>query len=335
MSAEFDVREPFAPPMVDSLSVRVVVDSAYERFMPKAEHEAVKIRHLGHLPGRQMSTLAAEWGLSLHLESGMQGTTAQYLLDFGYTPEVINRNFELLDIDPAKIAGLILSHGHRDHYGGLEGFVTQFRAHMPDDLALYIGGEGIFRERWIKAGANDYVSWGAPNRTLLTAQNVVPTCCAAPHALAGPFTSGYIERTSFEKVTGGSMLESEDHFSEEERRGKLVLDEHHEEHATCYVVKGRGLVVISSCGHTGIVNTMRTAMKAANVDKVHAVIGGFHLGAAPQDYIEQTVTEMLDMSPDVVVPMHCSGTPFIETMRRRAPDRLVTSNLGSQFVFGV
>ena len=265
----------------------------------------------------------------------MAGAKAQYLLDFGYTPEVINRNFEPLDIDPARINGLILSHGHRDHYGGLEGFVGHFRKHMPDDLAFYIGGEGIFRERWIKAGADEYVSWGAPNRTWLTAQNVVPTCCGAPHALAGPFTSGYIERNSFEKVTGGSMLESEDHFSEAERRGRLVLDEHHEEHATCYVVRGRGLVVISSCGHTGIVNTMRTAMKVANVDKVHAVIGGFHLGAAPQDYIEQTVTEMLEMAPDVVVPMHCSGTPFIETMRRRAPDRLALSNLGSRFVFGV
>ena len=339
MSAEIDVKEPFAPPVVDALTVRVVVDSSYERFMPKAEHDAVKVQHLGHLPGRQMSTLAAEWGLSLHLESEMAGAKAQYLLDFGYTPEVINRNFELLDIDPAKIGGLILSHGHRDHYGGLEGFVTQFRAHMPEDVSLFIGGEGIFRERWIKAGAKDYVSWGAPNRTLLTAQEVMPVACEAPHALHGPFTSGYIERDSFEKVTGGSMLEAEavgeDHFSKAERHGKLVLDEHHEEHATCYIVQGRGLVVISSCGHTGIVNTMRTAMKTANVDKVHAVIGGFHLGAAPQDYIDRTVTEMLEMSPDVVVPMHCSGTPFIETMRRRAPDRLVTSNLGSRFVFGV
>lgn len=334
MSATIDVREPFTPPVVSSLSVRVVVDSAYERFMPKAEHPAVQVRHLGHLPGRQMSTLAAEWGLSLHLESEMDGRRAQYLLDFGYTPEVINRNFELLDLDPAKIDGLILSHGHRDHYGGLEGFVGHFRAHMPENMALYIGGEGIFRERWIKAAGNEYVSWGAPNRTWLTAQDVVPTCCGTPQALNGPWTSGYITRDSFEKVTGGSMLESEDHFSEAERRGKLVLDEHHEEHATCYIVQGKGLVVISSCGHTGIINTVRTAMAAANVDRVHAIIGGFHLGAAPQDYIEHTVDEMEKLAPDVVVPMHCSGTPFIETMRRRMPDRLVTSNLGSRFVFG-
>lgn len=334
MNVDVDLKEPFGPPSVSSLSVRVVVDSSYERFMPKAEHPAVQIRHLGHLPGRQMTTLAAEWGLSLHLESESGGRRAQYLLDFGYTPEVINRNVELLDIDPAKIDGLILSHGHRDHYGGLEGFVGRFRTHMPDDLALYIGGEGIFRERWIKAGADDYVSWGAPNRTWLTAQDVIPTCCDTPHALAGPWTSGYIERNSFEKVTGGSMLESEDHFSEVERRGKLVLDEHHEEHATCYIVQGRGLVVISSCGHTGIVNTVRTAMAVANVDKVHAIIGGFHLGAAPQDYIEHTVDEMQKLDPDIVVPMHCSGTPFIETMRRRMPDRLALSNLGSRFVFG-
>ena len=49
----------------------------------------------------------------------------------GFTPEVLLRNFELLDLDPGHIDGLILSHGHRDHYGGLEGFVAHHRAQMP------------------------------------------------------------------------------------------------------------------------------------------------------------------------------------------------------------
>jgi len=333
MSAPVTESQPFAAPVVDRLSVRVVVDSAFDLFMPKATHPVVNIEHVKHIPGRQMSTLAGEWGLSLHLESAAEGATAQYLLDFGFTPEILNRNFDLLDIDPGGLNGLILSHAHRDHYGGLDGFVGHYRSHMADDLALYIGGEGVFRQRWIKDADSKMVSWGAPDRVSLTAQKVMPVCCETPHPLEGPFTSGYIERTTFEQVTGGSMV-ADDHFTEDERSGKLVLDEHPEEHATCYIVQGRGLVVISSCGHTGIINTVKTALAVANVDKLHAVIGGFHLGAAPPDYVEHTVDEMEKLAPDVVVPMHCSGARFIDAMRRRMPDRLVTSNLGSRFTFG-
>lgn len=327
---------PFTAPVVDQLTVRVVVDSRYERFMPKASHPAVVVEHLKRIPGRQMSTLAAEWGLSLHLESASDGAKAQYLLDFAYTPEILNRNFDLLGIDPARIHGLILSHGHRDHFGGLEGFVEQYRTRMRDDLSLYVGGEDVFREKWIKEKDQEPESWGILDRTALTAQHVAPVCCGAPHILDGGFTSGYIERTSFETVSGGTLIEEDDdHFTEAERGGRLVKDMHPDEHATCYIVKGRGLVVISSCGHAGLINSVRTAMAVSNTDKLHAVIGGFHLGPAPLDYVEHTVDELENLNPDVVVPMHCTGENFIESMRRRMPDKLVTSNVGSSFTFGV
>jgi 7,8-dihydropterin-6-yl-methyl-4-(beta-D-ribofuranosyl)aminobenzene 5'-phosphate synthase len=336
VSMNLNIRAPFAPPVVERLSVRVVVDSHYERFLPKATHPVVAIEHVGEIPGRQMTTLAGEWGLSLHLVSVREGTKSQYLLDFGFTPEVLNRNFGLLDIEAGNIDGLILSHGHRDHYGGLVGFVNQHRIAMRADLALYVGGETIFREKWLsQRDGKPPISWGALDRIALTAQNVVPVACAAPCALDGPFTTGKIERTSFETVTGGTKVLDFEHFTDAEKRGELVLDEHPDEHGTCYIVKGRGLVVISSCGHTGIVNTVKSAMKVANVDKLHAVIGGFHLGMAKPDYIAHTVDELERLKPDVVVPMHCTGAPFIEAMRRRMPDRIVASNLGTRFTFGV
>ena len=115
--------DPFTAPIVERLSVRVVVDSHYERFIPDPTHPSVSIEHTRQIPGRQMTTLAGEWGLSLHLEADRAGEKSQYLLDFGYTPEILNRNFDLLDIHPDRLNGLILSHGHRDHYGGLAGFV--------------------------------------------------------------------------------------------------------------------------------------------------------------------------------------------------------------------
>ncbi len=332
-------QSPFAAPVVDRLSIRVVVDSHYERFLPKAAHPHVAIEHVGAIPGRQMSTLAGEWGLSLHLESSSRGDRAGYLLDFGYTPEILNRNFDLLDVDPGRLNGLILSHGHRDHYGGLHGFVERHRVGMREDLQLFVGAEEAFHVRWVRAvprpGAEpEMVCWGAPDRTALTAQAVTPTCCHEPQALDGAFTTGYIARDSFEEVTGGSMLEVPDHFSEAERRGELVHDSHPEEHATCYLVRGKGLVVISSCGHAGIVNSVKSAMQVAGTDRLHAVVGGFHLTTSRPGYIEHTVDELEALGPDVVIPMHCTGQGFIESMRRRMPDRLVGSNLGSRFTFG-
>src|ERR1700748_1993444 len=141
--------KPFGAPVVDSLSVRVVVDSVFDQFMPKATHPMVTIEHVGRIRNNLNSTLAGEWGLSLHLASRRAGETAQYLLDFGYTSEILVRNFSLLGVEPERLKGLIVSHGHRDHYGGLPGFVAQYRDRMREDLQLFAGGKESFREKWV------------------------------------------------------------------------------------------------------------------------------------------------------------------------------------------
>src|ERR1700687_5489464 len=100
--------QPFKAPTVASLSVRVVVDSFFDQFMPKAAHPHVAIEHVSRIRGRETTTLAGEWGLSLHLESKSAGAGGQYLLDFGYTPEILLRNFDLLDIRPERLGGVLL-----------------------------------------------------------------------------------------------------------------------------------------------------------------------------------------------------------------------------------
>jgi 7,8-dihydropterin-6-yl-methyl-4-(beta-D-ribofuranosyl)aminobenzene 5'-phosphate synthase len=331
-------RAPLSAPTVDRLSIHVIVDANYDLFPPKQEHPQVEISHFSwSRPGRQNSTVACEWGLSLHLASEKSGARAEHILDFGFTPEIINRNFHLLDIDPRKIDGLILSHAHRDHFGGLSGFVEQHRRHMPEEISLYVGGEEAFREKWL-GKPEAPMSWGFVDRVLLRAHEISTTCCSMPHDIGQAFTTGFIPRESFETVSGGSMILEDattfSHFTDSELAGKLVKDLHPDEHATCYILQGRGLVVITSCGHVGLINTLKAAMAVSGVSKLHAVVGGFHLGPAPLDYIEHTIDELAELDPDVVLPMHCSGTNFIEAMRRRMPDALVTSNVGSQFTLG-
>src|SRR6478736_913770 len=178
---------------------------------------------------------------------------------------------------------------------------------------------------------------GTLDSGVLHAAGVETVCCDAAHALDGPFTTGNIARRSFEQVLPNTLVEPTpaDHFTEAERRGRLVPDRHPDEHATCYVVKGRGLVVISSCSHCGVLNAIRTAMAVSGVDKLHAVLGGFHLGVAPPDYVEHTIAEIKALAPDVVIPMHCTGRAFISQMRSEMPEQLVDWNTGSRFTFGV
>lgn len=334
---------PFSAPIVDSLAVRVVVDSHHEAVLPKEMHDHVRIEHVGDIPDRIMHTLAAEWGLSLHLASDTAGERAEYLLDFGWTPEILIRNLDLLGIDLARLNALILSHGHLDHFGGLVGFLDRHRSGMRNDLSLYVGGEDTFLPRWAENTNPDdptIMPWGELRKDTLISHRVIPTCCTTPHVLDGPVTTGFIPRDSFEKSTSHTFVANPtlencpDHFTPEERAGKLVTDDHPEEHALSYLVRDRGLVVISACGHIGIVNSVRAALAVTGVDRLHAVIGGFHLVAAKQDYIDHTVDALAELNPDVVIPMHCTGRDFVDTMRRRMPQQLVVGNLGSRYTFG-
>ena len=94
------------------------------------------------------------------------------------------------------------------------------------------------------------------------------------------------------------------------------------------------MIVISSCGHSGIVNSTRQAMKVSGIDKVHAIIGGFHLFPADEGYLKQTVAELGKLNPDVLIPMHCSGPGLLTALRSMMPERVVPSTTGTEFTFG-
>jgi 7,8-dihydropterin-6-yl-methyl-4-(beta-D-ribofuranosyl)aminobenzene 5'-phosphate synthase len=215
---------------------------------------------------------------------------------------------------------------------------------LPADIKLYAGGETVFCRRH-RGAPGQLTDWGAIDRRELTAQKVAVVLAENPTVIAGhAFTTGKIKRTSFETVSGGALVEyamkdgvgcNAGHFVPAELEGKITADEHIHEHATCFNVKDRGLVVISSCGHVGIVNTVRQAQEVSGVQKVHAIVGGFHFAPSPKDYVDQVVAEMKKLQPDVVIPMHCSGDNFVQAARQQMPDKLLLSNTGSLITFGV
>ena len=93
-------------------------------------------------------------------------------------------------------------------------------------------------------------------------------------------------------------------------------------------------MVISSCGHAGIVNTVKAAQAVSGVDQVHAVVGGFHLTPAPEPYVTQTVDGLKALNPEYVIPMHCTGRTFARLAETTMPGRLIPSSTGTRFTFG-
>ena len=332
-------------PTVDSLAVRVLTDSSYDT--PRVgTSKWVKTRRMGTVsPTDPRKTLHNEWGLALALESRMGGETRHMLLDFGYTPTALLNNMEIMQVDGAKTQALIASHGHFDHFGGLIGFLEKYRSQLPADLPLYIGGEDLFCVRKNATGTpGHFADWGVLERRDLEKHRVRVVTCEQPTVVAGhAFTTGNIRRTSFEQVIPNTLVQyfkrpdgaGCDIPSENAKAGgKPVQDQHVHEHGTCFNVKDRGLVVMSSCGHAGIVNTARQAMEVSGVKKLHAALGGFHLFPASEDYIRKTIGELKALDADVIIPMHCSGPTMVQLMRSELADRLLTSTTGTEFVFG-
>jgi hypothetical protein len=95
----------------------------------------------------------------------------------------------------------------------------------------------------------------------------------------------------------------------------------------------RGLVIFSSCSHRGIVNIVQQAKAASGVDKVHAIVGGFHLAPFKEDYVREVVAALKQTGPDYIIPMHCGGEPFYEILKAEMPEKLLRSYTGTQFTF--
>lgn len=329
-------------PVVDRLTVTVIVDAYFDLLAKDEQRPTMQVK-------RGRGLIHAQHGLSLFLESGRGGDTKWAVLDYGWTPAAMTNNLKVLGIDTDRVEALVLSHGHADHFGGLLGFLEERRPRMRKDLPLYVAGDDAFCQRWIKGPGGKRVSFGMLDRAGIQAAGVKIVVAEKGAQIAGHgFTSGIIERTSKEKVLPNTIVEIGQvgpngctgsqhtaHFTPEGLKGNFLFDHHWGEHATAYHVKDRGLVVMTSCGHAGLVNSTRQAQKASGIQKVHAVMGGFHLAPAEEDYVAEIVDSLVrEINPDYVMPMHCTGSTFIYVMARKYPEKLVTSFVGSRYIFG-
>jgi 7,8-dihydropterin-6-yl-methyl-4-(beta-D-ribofuranosyl)aminobenzene 5'-phosphate synthase len=182
-------------PELDGVAVRVLVDSYQFAVAPSRKLADVDIQHFGWglsadtPPGK---TLISEFGLSMHAETRRGTETRNILMDFGFTPEALLNNVNLVGIDPAGLDALVLSHGHYDHFGGLTGFLRATNGRLKAKLPIYIGGEEAFCSReWTAPPARG--DFGALDRKALEDANLTVTYAEQPVLVADHgFTTGQI-----------------------------------------------------------------------------------------------------------------------------------------------
>jgi 7,8-dihydropterin-6-yl-methyl-4-(beta-D-ribofuranosyl)aminobenzene 5'-phosphate synthase len=332
-------------PEIDRVAVRVVVDSYQFAVAPSRKVSDVEIEHFGwgigegKPPGK---TLISEFGLSMHVESRRGTETRNVLMDFGFTPDALVNNADLVGIDPAALDALVLSHGHYDHFGGLAGFLKQSNGKLKARLPIYVGGEEAFCSReWTAPPVHG--DFGALDRKALEDANVAVTYAEGPALVADHgFTAGHIGQTSFEKLLSPSSMKIgvdhgigcyADKLPEDERTKTVIPDQFQHEIATAFNLRGRGLIVLTSCSHRGVINAIKQAQAASGISKVHAVIGGFHLAPYKEDYVRDTIAALKSMDIDYVVPLHCTGEPFYEMAKAEMPNKLLRSYTGTRFIF--
>jgi 7,8-dihydropterin-6-yl-methyl-4-(beta-D-ribofuranosyl)aminobenzene 5'-phosphate synthase len=280
-----------------------------------------------------------EFGLSILGASTRGDQRRKIIVDFGYSPEVLANNLGLLGIDPATIDAAVLSHGHLDHYGGFAGLFGA-AAGRPRHLPLTVGGEETFCERVALIGDPPPLM-GTLDRGALARAGYDVRISPAPAIIADQaFTTGIIPLESFERAAIPTQMRpgvgcDRALLPAAKRSLSQVVDDGEHELATCYAVKGLGLVVIASCSHRGVINSVRRAQLVSGIDKVHAVIGGFHLvRPRTEEEARRTVAEFVRMDPTYIIPMHCTGEIFIAEALRLMPQKIVRPYVGTTFVFG-
>ena len=302
----------------DAVSITVLIDNSLDQFL--LEKTPVVSRPVLSWD----KSPVAEHGLSLMIEVKGGGNSHTLLLDAGLSSLALLHNIDALQIPLDKIEAIILSHGHMDHIGGLIGLLKKLG--RPIDIISHPGAYCQRRLNFPEIGpqkalpALDGIALKQAGANIITTKD--PSLWCSEMLL----TLGQVPRvTDYEKGFPSAEI-----YQHETWNADPFIDDQ----AVVFNVKDKGLVVVSGCAHSGIVNTIRYAQNVASVKKIYAVIGGFHLtGPAFEPIIEQTISDVRGLSPEYVVPMHCTGWKSTHAFAAAMPQQFIMSSVGTKFTF--
>ena len=271
--------------------------------------------------GSVPDALIGEPGFSALVRIEKGGRERTLLFDTGVSPNGMVENMRRLGLAPGDIELIVLSHGHWDHVTGMGGLVRALgRVHLP----VVIHPEFWSRRRLVLPGV-DPSELPSTSRSALEGAGFQIVEERRPSFLldGSVLITGEVDRTTaFETGFQGHEAYRRSGWEPD----PLILDDQ----ALILSVRDRGLVVLSGCGHAGIVNTVRYACRLTGEPRIAAVVGGFHLsGPMFEPIIEPTVRAFDELSPELLVPAHCTGWKAVHLLAQRFPDAFVPCTVGT------
>jgi 7,8-dihydropterin-6-yl-methyl-4-(beta-D-ribofuranosyl)aminobenzene 5'-phosphate synthase len=260
------------------------------------------------------------------METVVDGKTSACMFDYGLDSPGVMNNIGLLGLDLGKANAFSLSHGHFDHFLGAVSVLKQSQSRIAAGTPFYVGEEAFARRYSLRPGTTEAADLGQLKKEDIETLGLkVVEVKKSVQIIPGAYVTGNIERvTTYEKVPPSLLIK---------RGEKPEPDDFRGEQAVFFNVKGKGLVVLSGCAHAGIVNTVKHAQKTTGIDKIHAVMGGFHLANAKPEIIQNTVADIKAMKPDYIVPTHCTGFEAIVAFGKEMPNEFILNTAGTRYTF--
>lgn len=314
---------------IDKLEIHVLMDNISDPFTKS--HDGLKWnefqyqyeeRKLEHMCGSDMCRACD--GLSLLITVYRNDQKFTLLFDTGPDEGLAVDNAKRLGLDLTQVDGIVLSHGHFDHFGGT---LSVLDAVGKPNLPVYVHPE-VFLPRAFDRGTLIKVT---SNLTAadIEKHNGQVIANRNPTLLfdGSVFISGEIERkTAYE--TGSP---SECRYSD----GKWVKSpEVIDERCLIFNLKNQGLCIITGCGHTGVINAIEYAKDRTHLKNIHLIMGGFHLaGNVFANRIDPTVSDLLKINPDYIVTGHCTGRKAQTELSKAFEDKHIPYGVGTLFRF--
>jgi 7,8-dihydropterin-6-yl-methyl-4-(beta-D-ribofuranosyl)aminobenzene 5'-phosphate synthase len=323
----------------DRLEVRILVENWVDMLLPDlhvgdgSQHCVTRSGLIEHFDPK-LTPPQAENGISLLVRASRGRRTFTTLFDVGLTGSVLAHNLRVLGEDVTTIDSVVISHGHPDHYGGIDRFLGELDRAVP--VATH---PDAFLPRYavMADGATSPFYNAAFNQESLSASGARFVLSREPLELGcGVRTTGEITRTVEYEGPRPPAEPGDPGLYQVSEDGQVRLDEVEDEQALVIDVAGEGLVVLTGCAHAGVINTIHQARQVSGDKPIRAVIGGFHLGfpTTPAENVAKTVEAMRELEVQMIVPMHCSGLHAHSAFSSTLPHQYVQPAVGSSLWFG-